>query len=262
MAPVKKMLDFEYDLFAGMRAARTPKDLARLMRDYYHCMKFRQIGARPLVKEPTAVFMAPWFSDTFNADVILLIRHPAAFVSSLLILQWRHPFSHFMRQPALMKEYLQPFEEEIRQYAQKEQALIDQAILLWKIVHHTISLHKKKYPGWSYLRHEDLSLDPMTEFEALFRKLGLDFDDSVRSCICKYSSNSNPSDTTTADLAPQSSHAIRRNSSANIHNWKKRLADKDIEYIRRRVEDISKEFYDETDWNPVDEADPQPTSTQ
>ena len=245
---IKRMLKFQYDLGAGVSAIRSGKDFLKLVRDYYRCMQFRHSNARPLIKEPTAIFMAPWLAENFDSDVIILIRHPAAFISSLKILQWRHPFAQFLQQPALMRDYLSPFEKEITQYAIVEQSLIDQAILLWKIVHHTIRLHQQKYKEWVYLRHEDISLDPMKGFEKLFLRLGIDIDEGVRKCIVKYSSNINPVDSTTPDLLPQREKAVKRNSQANIYNWKKRLTENEINYIREHVEDISKDFYVDSEW--------------
>lgn len=88
---IKKCLSFSMIWGVGLSAIRSGKEFLKLVRDYYHCMQYRRAGVRPLVKEPTAIFMAPWFSETFDSGVIMLIRHPAAFVSSLIILQWRHP---------------------------------------------------------------------------------------------------------------------------------------------------------------------------
>lgn len=39
--------------------------------------------SRPLVKDPFALFSAEWFADNFDAEVIVIVRHPAAVVSSI-----------------------------------------------------------------------------------------------------------------------------------------------------------------------------------
>ena len=147
-----------------------------------------------------------------------------------------------------MRDYLGPFEEEINAYAKTKQDIIDQAILLWKIVYFTIHLYQQKYKKWIYLRHEDLSSNPLTEFRKVFSRLDIDFDNSVRKCIDVYCSGTNASDTTKRGLLLQSSRAIKRNSKKNIVNWKKRLSEAEIEYIHNQVEYISRDFYSDSEW--------------
>ena len=72
-----------------------------------------------------AFFSAEWLADRFDMNVVIVIRHPAAFVSSVKKLNWHHPMSHFLEQPALMREHLYPFEEQIRELASREHDLID-----------------------------------------------------------------------------------------------------------------------------------------
>lgn len=246
--PIKNMLEFQFDLISGLRGVRSSRDFAKLLRDYYNCTRYRLDGSRPLVKEPTAIFTAPWFAGTFDADIIILIRHPAAFVSSLKILDWKFDFSNLIEQKDLMGEYLAPFDKEINEYARKKCDVLDQAILLWRIIHYTIGEYQKKYENWVFVRHEDLSLDPMKEFESLFSKLNLDFSEKVKERISAYSAHSNPSDTTSKNLILQSNLSLKRDSQSNIHNWKRRLTNAEINHIRDNVEDISTVFYGDNEW--------------
>ena len=52
-------------------------------------------GRRPLVKDPIALFAAPWLADRFNLDVVAMIRHPAAFASSIKLKRWHFDFDHW-----------------------------------------------------------------------------------------------------------------------------------------------------------------------
>ena len=78
------------------------------------------------MKAPLGVFSAGWLASTFDLDVVILIRHPAAVAHSYKRLQWRHPFSDFLRQPKLMEEHLSSFAPQIERYARTEQNLVDQ----------------------------------------------------------------------------------------------------------------------------------------
>jgi len=193
------------------------------------------------MKDPIAIFSAEWLASTFNMDVIVLIRHPAAFVSSLKRLNWTFPFSHFLEQPLLMRDYLYPFKEEIKKYAIEEHDIIDQATLLWKIIHYVIAKFKTNHKDWIFVRHEDISKDPLVEFQNIFEKLNLQFSNYVKNIIKKYTNSTNPVD-------PSNPSSLRRNSKQNIWNWKNRLNKEEIVRIRYKVKDISDLFYSDEEW--------------
>ncbi len=238
---IKNTISFSYNLVGAVMAIRSPKDLLRLLRNYSKFLVYRISNVRPLLKDPIAVFSVEWLASTFDMDVIVLIRHPAAFASSLKRLNWTHPFSHFLEQPLLMRDYLYPFESEIREYAYRKHDIIDQAILLWKVIHHVIVKYQKNHDDWIFLHHEDLSQAPLFGFQTLFNKLNLEFSEHVRKVIEKHSDSSNPVET-------QDPMCIKRDSKSNIWNWKSILTVSDIERIRAGVEEISSVFYSDEDW--------------
>jgi hypothetical protein len=109
------------------------------------------------------------------------IRHPAAFAGSLQK-QWTHPFSHFLRQ-----HHLQPFADDIRSFACEERDVVDQAALLWNVIHTMILEYQETFPDWIYLRHEDLSRDPVAGFRSLFERLDLELREPTRAAIVAHS---------------------------------------------------------------------------
>jgi len=44
-----------------------------------------------------------------------------------------------------MDRYLGAFEEKIHEYTKKAKNIIDQAILLWNCIHHTIKIYQQNY---------------------------------------------------------------------------------------------------------------------
>jgi hypothetical protein len=239
--PIADMLAFRYRGWAELRVVRTPKDVARMVRDW---MRFRDHARRDAVamqKDPLAVFSAEWLHETFDMDVVVLIRHPAGFAYSLKRRGWTHPFDHFLKQPLLLRDLLGPFEPEIRRYATDPPPIIDQAILLWNLIHSAVGRYRDLHPDWRFLRLEDMAAEPVAAFRGLFASLGLAFDGSVRDTIVRSSDPSNP----TEDLDPS---AIRRNSRASILAWKRGLAAEEIDRVRAGVEHVSKDFYSDPDW--------------
>lgn len=142
-----------------------------------------------------------------------------------------------------MKDHLYPFESQIKKYAVKEHDVIDQAILIWRLIYHMIIEYQKKHNDWTFIRHEDLSRDPLKHFEHLFEKLDLTCSDNIKKQIQQYSHHSNPGE------APDGLvHFLKRDSKSNIFNWKRRLSNQEIEKIKYRVADISSAFYSDEDW--------------
>lgn len=241
--PVKKTVTFSYDIKGALNGVHSPKDLLRRARDCSNFIKYRLAGVRPLFKDPIAIFSAEWLASRFDMDIVTVIRHPAAFVSSLKIKNWTFPFSHLAEQPLLLRDHLSPFEADIEKYAKQEQDIIDQAALLWKIIHYVVAKYQSLHPDWIFVRHEDLSLDPITGFQMMFKQLDLEFSPEVKATIAQYTNPDNPSELTKARP-----FELKRDSKANIRNWQTRLSKAEIERIRSQVEEISSKFYASEDW--------------
>ncbi len=240
---LKDTISFSYKWQEESKVIKTPKDALRLLRDYITFEKYRIFRARPLVKDPIALLSAEWLASKFNMDVVVMIRHPAAFAGSLKSKNWRIKFSDFLEQSLLMQEYLYPFEAEMKEYDKQEPDTIDQAILMWKIFHYMIMKYQDKYKDWIFLRHEDISREPLLGFQNLYEKLDIEFSESIKEKIKEYSSS-----TTSNERLGGSNSELKRDSKANIYGWKKRLSSTEIERIRSKVESISSAFYSDADW--------------
>lgn len=191
---------------------------------------------RTVIKDPIAVMSAEWIYRELNADVVAVIRHPAAFVASLKVKGWEFDFNNWASQSDLMKDYLSGFETEINQYTKDQPDLIDGGILLYRCIYYVISEYQKKYDSeWYFVRHEDLSRNPVSEYEKLFEHLNIEFSASVKDEIIK---------TTTASKKGD----LKRDAVKNIHTWKNRLSDEEIERIRNGCKDVWSLYYTEEDW--------------
>jgi hypothetical protein len=239
--PLDDMLSFRYRPAAELRAVRSPKDMARMARDWTRFVKYRQAAFLPLMKDPIAVFSAEWLCDTFNADAVVMIRHPAAFANSLLSRGYIHPFDHFLKQPLLMRDALEPFAREIRAFSATPRPILDQAILLWRMIYSVVVDYRSRRDGWTFLRLEDVASDPLPAFRRLFARLGLAFDENVQRTVLASTAATNPSEVASAS-------DVKRDSGASVVTWKKRLTREQIDHVRAGVDDVAKHFYDESDW--------------
>ena len=203
----------------------------------------RRRPRRPLLKEPYGLFAADWLARTYDAQVVVLIRHPAAFAGSLKRLSWPFGSGPFLEQPRLMRARLAPFREDLERHEERRADIIDDAILLWRVVYHTVRELQAEHPEWLFLRHEDLSLRPLEEFQGLFARLDLALTPAVRATIQKTTSEENPKSEVDGEAFRTS-----LDSKANIWNWRKRLLPEEVERIRRGTEDVAPFFYTDADW--------------
>jgi len=240
--PIRRTLEFSYDLPAELAVVRSPKDALRLGRDFLLFGMAHLRRLRPLVKDPIALFSAEWLASAFHMDVIVLIRHPAAFADSLKRKHWTHPFSHFLEQPLLIRDHLQPFLPEITDYAAHEHDIIDQAILLWRLTHAMIATYRKAHPDWLFIRHEDLSREPEQGFREMCRRIDLPFSARLEAAVADYSGPSNPGG------PPARGDSFKRDSRAGISHWKQTLSRPEIARIRERTEAIANGYYSDDEW--------------
>jgi uncharacterized pyridoxamine 5'-phosphate oxidase family protein len=208
---------------------RGPKDALRFVKDLVE-----RINKRPLIKDPLAIMSADWIYKKFHANVLIILRHPAAFVASVKVKKWYHPFEHFSDQEKLM-QLLTPYAKTIQEYQKTKPDLIDQGILLWNVIYYRVSQFQQKYPDWLYIRHEDLSRNPVDEFKKIFKKLHLQFDEQVKKKIIESTS------------AKEEDH-LKRDSKKNISSWKKRLTEEEIDRIKKGTSGLWEKFYSEQDW--------------
>ncbi len=239
--PVRDMLDFRYHPGAEVRAIRSPKDAGRFARDWVSVGLRHRSRPIPLLKDPIALFSSGWIADTFDARVLVLIRHPAAFTNSLLAKRLRHPFGDFLSQPLMMRDLLSDRSDEITRFAATGQPPLEQSILLWNLIHEQIARFREERPDWIFRRHEDLSREAVTSFRDLYARLELTWTDEVERTVREHSGEGNPEET-----ADPASH--RRDSAKAITAWKRRLDPDQIARIREGTDPVWKAFYDDDDW--------------
>ena len=237
----RDMLGFRYGLWREMRSLRSPKDFLRMGRDFSIFLRGRLLRQRPLIKDPFAVFSTLWFAERLGCHVVITVRHPAAFASSLKRLNWPFDFCDLLEQPLLMQRWLDVDRVEMESIPRDD--LIGQAALLWRMVYRVVARMMKLHPSFIVVRHEDLSLDPIPGYRDLYAALDLDFTPQVETTILNASSSENP-----AELSKKKVHAVKLDSRANLDNWKKRLSADEITRIRKMTGKTAKLFYSDEEW--------------
>ena len=236
-----ELLNFRYHLFSELGSLRSQKDFLRMGRDLAVFINGKLRRQRVLLKDPFAVFSAPWFAKKLNCQVVITIRHPAGFASSLKRLNWPFDFRDLLNQPMLMRDHLEKDRADMESI-QADDILV-QSALLWRMIYRSVHTTRGLLPDLKIVRHEDLSLDPVTGYKSLYESLGLTFDEKVRDTILNSSSSENPT-----ELSKKKVHSVKLDSRANMDNWKKRLTSDEITRIRKMTEDVSHLFYSGSEW--------------
>jgi hypothetical protein len=206
-------------------------------------LEARLRGKRPLNKDPIALFSADWLARRFNLQVIVLVRHPAAFTSSLKRLDWWFKFSNWLEQDRLMRDLLPQYQEPIRKYLAGPKDLVEQAILMWNCMYSAAEHFRKDHPDWIFLRQEQLAADPVGEFQALYRQCGLTWNAQAERIILSHSSSEN-----VRAASPNRPTMIKRDSRATIRSWEKGLDENEVLRIREGTRAISDRYYGEEYW--------------
>jgi hypothetical protein len=229
---LERTLAFRYAPRAQVAALRTPHDVFRAGRDALAFATARRRNARPLVKDPIALLSADWLAERFDMDVVVTIRHPAAFAASVLRLGWSHDFSSFAGD-----ERLRRFEGELGQPADP----LDEAALLWRILYSIVVDYREAHQDWIFIRHEDAARAPLQTFEQLYERLGLELTPQARRTIERSSATDNP-------VASSSPHAVELDSAASAERWHTQLTRDEIARLREATQDVWPRFYADEDW--------------
>lgn len=235
------LLDYDYHLLDEILSIRSRKDFLRMGRDFMIFYYALERGQRTLLKDPFAVFSVPWFTKRLNFKVVITVRHPAAFASSLQRLGWSFDFKDLLEQPLLMRDHLEAYCKEMT--AMTADDVIGQAALLWKMIYRSVHTTRSLNPDLQVVRHEDFSRDPINKYRDLYATLGLGFTSRVQKVILNSSNSENPS-----ELSPKKTHSVKLDSAANVKNWKKRLSAEDLKRIRDITEEVAGFYYSNEEW--------------
>jgi hypothetical protein len=246
---VEDVLALRYPLGNVLRV-RDPRQAVQIAEELPFAIWHRLRGSRPLVKDPIAVMSAEWLARRFAVRPVVMTRHPAAFAGSLIRLDWpRFDLRNWLDQPLLLRDLLGPYEEVIRGFVQRPGDRLDEAILLWNVIHHVIAVFQDRHPEWSFLRHEDLSEEPVKGFRALYDELDLEWDPVAEAAIVRSST-----DPGRGEVPTYLHRSVRRESRIARWTWRYRLTPDEQDRVREGTASVAAGWYGQEDWTPPESA--------
>jgi len=237
----KNMLEFRYNLTSEIRSLRSGRDALRMGRDLESFITGKLRQKVPLIKDPFAVFSLNWFATRLNCQIVVTIRHPGGFASSLKRLNWPFDFNDLLNQPDLMRDHLESYRTGIQVVSADD--VIGQAGLLWIMIYGFVHAQRRLNPAIQVIRHEDLARDPIPCFRELFQKLGLEFNQKAHQAVLQSTGSDNPS-----ELTETKTHSIKLDSRASAENWKKRISSEEIDRLKKLTQTVSHIYYADSEW--------------
>lgn len=233
---------FRYPLRRNLAFVRNARSARLMALDLPPSLVCRLKRPRPLLKDPIALFSAEWLAGRYGAQVVVMIRHPAAFAASLKALNWHFKFKGWLAQPALLRDWLHPWEADMRRCLAENVDVVEEAIVMWSAMHHVVRELQARNPAWTFVRHEDLAAHPLEGFRSLYESLDLVYSPRVARRI---EAHSRP-----GKLAGGGRHhtSVRRDSRAATTTWRQRLTRDEIRRVREGVEGVAPYFYGDEDW--------------
>jgi hypothetical protein len=241
---VGDLLAFRYPL-RSLPRSRSARNLAQQVPEVGRSLVYRVRGRRTLLKDPMALFSAEWLARRFGMEVVVMIRHPAAFVSSIKKLNWGFDYErNWLAQDLLMRDLLGPRRSSFEGY-RGEVDLVGEGIVMWNAMYDVVRGYRERHPDWHFVRYDDLADDPLTGFRALYGRLGLRWDERSRAGVERATNTGN-----VKEVPAWRRRAIKRDSRAAAKTWAQRLTPEEVRRVRHETAGVAASFYGEEDWAP------------
>lgn len=239
---VEDLLGLRYPL-RSLARARSARQLAQQGPEIARSALYRAQRRRTLLKDPMALFSAEWLARRFGMEVVVMIRHPAAFVSSIKKLNWGFDYErNWLAQDLLMRDLLGAWADSFRGY-QGEVDLVGEGIVMWNAMYDVVRGYRERHPDWIFVNYDELADDPMEGFRDLYERLGLSWDERARAEVERSTSEAN-----VKEVPAWRRRAINRDSKAAKRTWTQRLTPEEVARVRHGVAEVALSFYPGEEW--------------
>jgi hypothetical protein len=242
-ADLRAMSRLQFPVSRVLTAGPSPVRVRTALRTWRTVHDHRRHHRAAMVKDPLALFSTPWLASELGVRPVILVRHPAAFVSSLMRVGWQVRFGSWLRQPLLMDSLLAPWAEQLERADAGERDVVRDGALLWAVCNDVIRRWRDVHTNWLVIRHEDLAADPEQRFAELYGALGLSWSEPVAEAVRASTSPDNP-----ADVTSGAQHELARDSRGVASVWRSRLSAAEVGVVRAITAEVGAAFYGDDMW--------------
>jgi len=213
------------DAFRGLQSGK--QLLRAAYRGYWRAATRR--ADRVIVKDPTACLLSDWVAAKFGATVVVLLRHPCGFASSMASLGWTMQVGSLLRQPQLMRDHLGEYEDLLLRCRSDRWLTLG---AMWGALHRVLWRQGQGRDDWHFVRYEDLCADPVAGYASLGGSLGLDFDRTAAAAM-------------SYEGARVSAHSasLRKDSRSMARIWEQRMSPAQVDAVMGIVEQFGLPLY-------------------
>jgi len=253
-----KTVGLRYQLAAELRRNHGAYDLARTGKYITAFTVGRLLGKRAMLDDPFALLSTRWLVEQMGVHAVVLVRNPVSFVGSWRSLGWTIHFDELLEQPALVRDHLGPYADQMRALQQSTDWLA-RICLLWCAVHDVVDTSLRRLPNVHVVHYEDLVQAPMVGFRQLYDTFGLTWSQRAQSRVQAATTGSDRSARSHAwSLRGGVSRTAYRpmTSAQALTTYQQRLTGEEIARVRALTDHIARRFQD-----PGDPATTQPAGT-
>jgi len=197
-----------------------------------------------MIKDPLGCLLTGYITRLFDFQAVVLFRHPAGFVSSVMRLGWPIGkfLDDFLTRKDLMADHLSPFAKLIEKHRDRND--LEAATVLHGTLNTVLWNQTQQNPSIRYYLFEDLCNEPIQSFQEMFMDLDLPYTARTRERHQKLCFADTHSNTT------YHPHAVVRDSKTMADRWKIQLSKRDIAKVKELWLRFSIPLYvDETTWS-------------
>lgn len=236
---VSRASNLKFPLIAGLSHASSFRLAASAAKKWTIAAAARARGERALVKDPFMVFNAPEFERRLGGKVVFTVRHPAAFASSLIRMNWPFDFRELTDQNELMQGPLARWRDQLAVAVESDMTILEQACLLWRVVNGAIHDMVDETSERHLIVHEHFASQVEVQLPRLYEALGLEWSRSVESKMSELTRSARSADVNQSEVT-----ALDRDSRKTAEIWRHRLSASEVKLAEKLASPEFELFYE------------------
>lgn len=192
-----------------------------------------------VVKDPTGCLLTKYLADEFGFRPLVIVRHPAAFVASLMRIgaDLASALAALAENESLMADYFDG-ESDLLPSGNTDDVIM--GATLWRAVNKALLCQAASVSTAVVVRHEDLSAQPVGHFRRMYEHFDLPWSGSVERKIRRLTSADNKAEASRGKVQD-----FRRDSARLLEIRLRMLTRSQRETIHRLTADVTKGLYPE-----------------
>ncbi len=208
---------------------------------YLRLARMNPFHTAAVIKDPIGCLMTEYLAARHGVRPVVLIRHPVAFVASVLRLNWSADFELSTAPLAAQPALVEAFFPDDRDFLTTTWATdLEAAAALWRALNKVLYEQITRHPEWIVLKHEDVSQTPVDTFRMLYQRLDLPWSDRIEALVRRKTGAGNKVE------AGRSVQDFNRNSAEIFSLRRQMLTPEERQRVLEITGDVALSYYPES----------------